>query len=63
MCLPNTDIKDKSLSSAVLYNHSAFNQKLRALIRVTTFKADFNKKVIFNSLLKANSIIFPYSGC
>ena len=39
------------------------NQELSARIRVAPFKTDFNKKVMFHSLLKASSIIVPYSGC
>ena len=37
------------------------NQKLSTLIRVVPFITDFNNKVLFNSLLKASSIIAPYS--
>ena len=39
------------------------NQKLITLIRVVPFITDLNNKVLFNSLLKASSIIVPYSEC
>ena len=39
------------------------NEKLSALIRFSTFMTDFNKKAIFNCLLRASSVIFSYSGC
>ena len=39
------------------------NQKLSALIRAVLFMTDLNNKVLFNSLLKASSIIVPYFEC
>ena len=37
------------------------NQMLITLIRVVRFITDFNNEVLFNSFLKASSIIVPYS--
>ena len=40
-----------------------FQSHEKALIKVAPFMTDFNKKVIFNSLLKSSSIIIPNSQC
>ena len=39
------------------------NQKLSTLIRVVPFMTDLNNRFLFNSLLKAISIIVSYSEC
>ena len=54
--------KDLYFQSHAKSTIKSANRKLRALIRVAPFMTDFNKKVIFNSLLKASSVIITHSG-
>ena len=53
---------DLNFQSHTKSNIKTANQKLSAFVRVAKFMTDFEKRVIFNALLKASSIIFPYSG-
>ena len=55
--------KDLKFQSRAKWIIKTVISKLSALIRVTWTMTEFNKKVIFNSLLKASSFIAPKSGC